>query len=125
MRHPPWQALVAIIAVVAAVAMPLVDGRTRIFLVEDGFAGALVIWTVGLAALFALWPIGRLVSTEALFIGSFAGAAYVCLFLPRFTASAPAYTFGPVSADGSGPVGFGAFLLATAGFWAVRHWGNF
>jgi len=119
MTRPSWQALVAIIAVVAAVALPLVDGRMRIFLVEDGLAGALVIWTVGFATLFALWPIGRTVSNEALVIGAFAGAAYVYLFLPRFVAAAPAYTFGDRPADGSGPVGFGTFLAATAGFWAL------
>jgi NitT/TauT family transport system permease protein len=119
MRRPSWQALIALIGIVAAVALPLVDGRARIFLVDEGLAGALVVWAAGLAAVFAVWPIGREASIEALFIGAHAGAIYVCLLLPRFVAAAPAYTFGPRAADGSGPVGFGTFLADTAGFWGL------
>ncbi|MBN9009628.1 MAG: ABC transporter permease, partial [Rhizobiales bacterium] len=119
MSRPSWQALLALVAVVAAVALPLADGRSTIFLVDDGLAGFLVVWTVGLAAIFAVWPAGREASIEALFIGAHAGAAYIYLFLPRFAAAAPAWTFGQRPADGSGPVGFGTFLADTAGFWGL------
>jgi NitT/TauT family transport system permease protein len=119
MTRPSWQALLALIGIVAAVALPLVDGRSTIFLVDDGLTGFLVIWTVALAAIFAVWPAGREASIEALFIGAHAGAVYIYTLLPRFTAAAPAYTFGERPADGSGPVGFGTFLADTAGFWGL------
>jgi NitT/TauT family transport system permease protein len=119
MSRPSWQALVALVGMVAAVALPLVDGRDTIFLVDEGLLGALVVWTVGLATVFALWPAERDASTEALFIGAHAGAVYIWFLLPRFVAAAPAYTFGARPADGSGPVGFGTFLADTAGFWGL------
>jgi NitT/TauT family transport system permease protein len=108
MRRDSWQALVAIIAAVAALALPLaVEGGAPIFLLKQGTLGIIVGGVVLIAALFSVRAGSSAGDLGTLVAGVFAGAVFVYSQLPR------------VEALGHTPISLARFLELTVGFWAL------
>jgi len=108
MKRDPWQAWVAVVAVVAALSLPIIASDPPVYLLGLGLEGVLVAFVVGVSALFATEPARPTEGAGMLFIGSLTGAVFVASLLPQVAALA-ATTDLSVS----------DFLKKTAGFWCL------
>ena len=108
MRRESWQAPVALVAVVAALALPVVAEGTPVFILGRGVDGILIAWVVGLTALFMMRPTSPTEGVDTLFIAAHAGAFYVITLLPAVGAIAARPGTSVVDA-----------VSATPAFWAL------
>jgi NitT/TauT family transport system permease protein len=108
MKRDPWQAWVAVIAVVAALSLPLIQSDPPVYLLGLGLEGVFVAFVVGMSALFATEPARPTEGAGMLFVGSLTGAVFVASLLPQVAALA-ATTDLSVS----------DLLKKTAGFWCL------
>jgi NitT/TauT family transport system permease protein len=108
MRRDPWQAWVAVIAVVAALGLPLIESDPPVYLLGLGLEGVLVALVVGLTALFATEPAYPTEGAGMLFLGSLTGAVFVASLLRQVAAFAA-----------TPDLSVSEFLERTAGFWSL------